>query len=83
MNKKVYEIIKSYGNKPNTPETRAQLIRELGNELLVSAPTFEGHLVDCTSLVEEQQGKINIQISYKDRMYNIKEFRHLANLSEN
>ena len=80
MNQGVYNIIASYANKPNTKEVRAQLIRELGTEFLKSAPTFEGYLVDTTSLVQEAQGKMDISISYKDQLYNIKEFKKLAGI---
>lgn len=80
MNQNVYNIIASYANKPNDKETRASLVRELGAELLKSAPTFKGHLVDTTSLVDEAMGRIDLKISYMDKLYSISEFKTLAGI---
>jgi len=80
MNKQIFNIIKKYSDQPNDKETRDLMIRELGNELLISAPSFNGTLVDSTSLLEETQGKINIQIKYNDQLYNMNQFKKLAGI---
>jgi len=69
-----------YSIKPNTKKIRDQMVRELGAELLISAPTFTGTIIDRTSLTQEAKGLLNFKIVYDDKEYDLKEFKKLAGI---
>lgn len=80
MNKKIFEIINNYKFALNTKEVRNAMLLEISAELLISAPTFKGVIVDSTSLVEETKGNIHFQIRYNDKLYEMSEFKKLAGI---